>query len=131
MSVDSPLFEVSDHGELHALFRAVVAAKFRPISQDPELWASPILHGLAGRLRDAILDVNRAKYGQSAAELWFRSLPDNELLGVIKTNLKSNASEPWWRAMSEQEKEVFVGGCVQPFMVSAEFIGELVRDAEA
>lgn len=130
MSNTSPLFQVFELGELNALLRAIVAARFRPVADDPEMWAGPVAHVLSERLRDAYMNAFGAKYGQSAAELWFKSLPENELLSIVKGNLKSNAKEPWWRSMSTQEKELFVRGCVQPFMVSAEFIRELVRDAE-
>ncbi|CAG1014456.1 hypothetical protein ANAEL_04984 [Anaerolineales bacterium] len=130
MSGASPLFEVFEYGELHALLRVVVAAKFRPVAQDPELWSSPTVHRLTERLRDAILDADRAKHGQATAELWYKSLSENELSDIVKENLKRNASEPWWRDMSWEAKEVFVRGCVQPFSVTTEFIRELIREAE-
>ncbi|MBS7806379.1 hypothetical protein [Variovorax sp. PCZ-1] len=130
MSTAAPLFEVTDPGELSALLRALFNAKFRPVEEDPFVWGSPFIHRMAARMREAQLELNRQSSGAATAELWYKSLQDNEVLGVIKANLRSNAAEHWWSGMSAEAKVSYVRGCVEPFLVSDDFIQELIRAAE-
>lgn len=128
-----PLFEISDPMELLALWRLVAEAKFQAAPDDTDLWGSPFVHSLANKISDAMLDAYRASGKLDDVERhqqWLKSLPNNIVLPVVKAQLKQDARGRQW-PMSYQEKAAYVRGCIAPFLVSEDFIRQLIDDAES
>jgi hypothetical protein len=129
-----PLFSVTDHVELLALWRLIAEAKFQPDPDDSDIWGSPHVHALAQRVADALLSADTSLGGAEAAARhlrWRSSLSDNVVLPIIQRNLKRDAGTTWWRSASLDVKESYVRGCVAPFDPGDAFIHELIRQAEA
>ena len=128
------LFSVTNPTELLALWRLIAEAKFQANPDDTDLWGSPYVNELSGRVCDALLQQYREKGDEAAIQShlsWVASLPNNIVLPVVKANLKKDAKATWWQAMSEAEKIAYVGACVLPFQPGREFIGLLISEAEA
>lgn len=130
----APLFSVSDPVELLALWRLVAEAKFQSSPDDTDLWSSPYVHALAQRISDSQLKYSQDQGDEHQVQSHFRwvaSLPNNIVLPVVQAQLKNDATKGWWSQLSREQKLAYVQGCVAPFEPGIEFLGGLIRDAEA
>lgn len=133
MKSSSPLFEVSDPIELLALWRLVAEAKFHENPEDTDLWGSPYVRALSQRISDALLQSYQDSGNESRVrshQEWIASLPSNVVLPVVRSRLRSDATQPWWGAMTEEQKIEYVRGCVVPFLTTEEFTKKLISEVE-
>ena len=130
----APLLAITNSNELLALWRLVAEAKFSEAPDDHDLWGSPIVHELATRISDALLEDYQNKgdlQSVAAHQRWLDSLQNNVVLPVIKAHLKKDASTRLWQNQSLDERLLYVRGCIAPFRASQELLLSLVREAEA
>jgi len=131
--VDGPLFAVDSQDDLWALWCLMIDAKFQPAKRDPHLWGSPLVRNVAAKLDEALLEsYRRAGLSQRAQQhlLWRESLPENELLESIRSRLREDSLQSWWKSWTAAERKAYVRGCVVPFSPSEEFIDKLVAETD-
>jgi hypothetical protein len=130
----APLLELDDHAQVHALLRAIVEAKFHPQPQDPLIWGSPLVAAVAMRVFEATVqsDERLGKHQNAqASREWQRSLMSNALLPVVRSRLRQDAKEEFWRKLSPSERQGYVAQCITPFTADANVLAQLVNEAEA
>jgi hypothetical protein len=65
-----------------------------------------------------------------ASRSWQRSLMSNAVLPVVRSRLRQDAKQEFWRKFSAQEKHAYVAGCISPFVVDADVLAQLANEAE-
>lgn len=131
--MSSPLFAVESHDDLWALWCLMIDAKFQPAQRDRLLWSSPLVRNVAAKLDEALLASYVAAGKDQHVEQhlrWRKSLPENELLEAVRSRLRLDSAQAFWRSWGAAEKKAYVRGCVVPFSPTDEFIDELVAAAD-
>ena len=130
----APLLTVEDHGQLHALLRTIIEAKFHPQPQDPLIWRSPLVAAVALRVFEASVSAYE-QLGQhnnaASSRKWQRSLLSSAMLPVVKSRLREDAAKDFWRNYSVQDKYAYVAQCISPFVVDEDVLAQLAHEAEA
>jgi hypothetical protein len=115
------MFTSSSHGELLALLRAIIEAKFHREADDRDVPGSTLLAAAAIRIRDAVVAFEVAREGAAAKERWDKWMslaPDRPEWG----RARAYASSMWkaiWPRWSDEERLRAAEALLAPFEPSA------------
>ena len=104
-------FETDDYGELMALHRALMEAKFASDPDNRYIAASPIVNAVMARIIDALQTHHRARGHDDDWAHWRRS-PSAERLARIRD---AAAREPGWPTLDEADKQALLRAIAAPF----------------
>ena len=123
-----PLFTVSDGYELHALFLALMEAKFHPKPEMPELQGSPFIARLCERAAEAVA-VWMVSKGWSADAERMRAVYRCEPSPVVLARLRQQVVEcKKWSHWSDDERTHYVRLLLSPYTPGEAVVRQLVDE---
>jgi hypothetical protein len=123
-----PLFTVSDGYELHALFLALMEAKFHPEPRSPELQGSPFMARMCERAAEAVTEWMASKGWQDQGERLrstYLSEPDDVTLTAVRKRLGECKK---WTTWSDDERVLYVRLLLSPYSPGEGVVRQLVAE---
>lgn len=108
---------VNDQAELMVLLRTVMEAKFRGTGSDSEILGSPLLAGMANRIVQALIAIEkeRGQYSEARWQSWLKLDPTRREWKVILKRVKGISQ---WSLWSAEERSRFLDDVASPLILT-------------
>jgi hypothetical protein len=123
---------VGDAGELTALLRAIVEAKFHSAERDPECATGAVLAEVARRIRDALVAHDERRDGARArarAQWWSKLTPERTEWSIAI----ESANEFWatsWPRWDDGTRRAVVRDLLAPFEIDEDNLVAFIRQLD-
>lgn len=131
------MFAVSEHAELLALLRTLIAGKFGAAPFDQELMASPIVARFCREVADLVDCLDQEKFGESIgrnSQEW-RLLDDRRDEWRAALAYASKRLKPHWAEWNEAKRIQVIGDLVSPFLLDQwhydQFVAAMLKEDES
>lgn len=122
-------FEVNDYGEMVALFRALMVAKFARDQIVPELPGSPFIASMFNRLAHALnkMEIERGK--PERANWYMEIVPDSERWQIAVRDA-AHVEKRIWDQFSSDERQTIAKTHLAPFLFTDEMINRFIAQVD-